>query len=120
MIALHRLVLLALTHGMPAVCKQSLLSPLFKKGDPAICDNYRGIQLISMLRKVISFPLCRRLTAWAEGQPEEAGAEASSDQPSATTAQPQPQLLECQCGFRPQRGCADQLFSLRHCQLAAL
>lgn len=85
MVALHRLVSLALMHGMPAVCKQSLLIPLFNKGDPAICNNYRGIQLISMLRKVISLLLCRRLTAWAEGQPEGVSVEAS-DQPSTAAA----------------------------------
>lgn len=50
------LVVLAVEHGLPAVVRQSLL-PLFKKGSPAACGNYRGIQLISLLRKVIGLVL---------------------------------------------------------------
>jgi hypothetical protein len=86
----HRLVIAALRDGMPAAAKQSELLPFFKKGDAAAPGNYRGIQLISILRKVVALivskDLCRRL---------------------------EPTLLEYQCGFRPQRGCADQLFALR-------
>jgi hypothetical protein len=87
---IHGDLLDALQHGMPAVVKQSVLLPFFKKGDAADPGNYRGIQLISLLRKIIALvlarDLCRRLG---------------------------PGLLEYQCGFRPQRSCADQLFTLR-------
>jgi hypothetical protein len=86
----HNLALLALQRGMPQAVKESDLLPFFKKGDAAAPGNYRGIQLISILRKVLALitakDLCRRL---------------------------EPTLLEHQCGFRPQRGCADQLFVLR-------
>ena len=72
-----------------------------------MCGNYRGIQLISMVRKVLSLVLARQLAPWAEGQ--EVPLEDGPPLPGAS-----PPLLESQCGFRPQRGCADQLFSLRH------
>jgi hypothetical protein len=61
----HRLVIAALRDGMPAAAKQSELLPFFKKGDAAAPGNYRGIQLISILRKVVALivskDLCRRL-----------------------------------------------------------
>ena len=40
----------AVRDGMPAVVKESVLLPLFKKGDAADANNYRSIQLVSMLR----------------------------------------------------------------------
>jgi hypothetical protein len=89
--ALHALVQLAWERGVPEVARQAVLVPLLKRGDPTLRDNYRGIQLVSMLRKVLALVISARLVPWAEEQ-----------------------LLECQAGFRPQRSCADQLFSLRH------
>ena len=86
----HRLVVLALERGMPQVVKESELLPFFKKGDAADPGNYRGIQLTSMLRKVLSLIIAKDLCRRVEST-----------------------LLEYQCGFRPQRGCADQLFVLR-------
>ena len=92
----HRLVTIALLYGMPQVVKESELLPLFKKGDAAAPGNYRGIQLISLLRKVLALILSKDLCWRLE-----------------------PTLLEYQCGFRPQRSCADQLFTLRKlCELA--
>jgi hypothetical protein len=93
---LHRVVVLALTRGMPAVVKELLLLPLFKKGDATDAGNYRSIQLISLLRKIIALLLAGDLCPLVE-----------------------PGMLEYQCGFRPQRSCADQLFTLRKlCDLA--
>lgn len=87
---LHNTILTALQHGMPAVVKQSMLLPLHKKGDKADPNNYRGIQIISMLRKLLALIISKPLCALAEEK-----------------------LLEYQCGFRPQRSCADQIFTLR-------
>jgi hypothetical protein len=87
---LHAIVLLCLSVGMPPVVKQSELLPFFKKGDAADCNNYRGIQLISLLRKVLALILAKDLCTRLE-----AG------------------LLEWQCGFRQQRSCGDQIFVLR-------
>ena len=86
----YGLVLLALQHGVPAAVRQSDLLPFFKKGDPCDPSNYRGIQLVSMLRKVLALLVSKSLCQFLE-----------------------PGLLEYQCGFRAQRGCADQLFTLR-------
>ena len=88
--ALHQLVEAAWLQGMPTAVKRSELIPLHKKGDHSLPGNYRGIQLISIIRKVIALVISSRLTTWAEGH-----------------------LLEHQCGFRPKRSCADQLFGLR-------
>ena len=88
---LHQLVVAAWQQGMPETIKRSDLIPLHKKGDRTLPSNYRGIQLISIFRKVIALVISVPLTAAAEGW-----------------------LLEYQCGFRPARSCADQLFCLRH------
>jgi len=66
------------------------LVPLFKKHDMSIPDNFRGITLLSVPGKVFAYVLLGRLQGWAEHQ-----------------------LLECQCGFRPGRGCGDALFVIR-------
>ena len=76
------------TESVPTDWQSQLIVPLHKKGSCTICDNYRGIALLSIPSKV--FAILNRLKPRAE------------------------QLLrESQCGFRRGRGCADQLFSLR-------
>ncbi|GAB4813206.1 hypothetical protein N2152v2_000252 [Parachlorella kessleri] len=65
-------------HGVPAVAKQAEELPFFKKGDPSNPGNYRCIQIISMLRKVMALTLSKQLRALGEQR-----------------------LLEYQCGFRP-------------------
>ena len=82
---------------MPAVVKEAEGLPFFKKGDPASPNNYRCIQLVSMLRKIIALPISKQLRALGEQR-----------------------LLEYQCGFRPQRSCCDQLFTLRRLTELAL
>jgi hypothetical protein len=88
--ALHDIVLSAIRDGMPEVVKESVLLPLFKKGDAADPGNYRSVQLLSMLRKILALILAGDLLPYIE-----------------------PGFLEYQCGFRPQRSCADQIFALR-------
>ena len=62
---------------------------MHKKGSQTICDNYRGIALLSIPGQMFAKAILNRLKPRAE------------------------QLLcESQCGFRRGRGCADQLFSL--------
>ena len=79
-----------LTRGIPVVARESELLPFLKKGAAEDPNNYRGIQLISLLRKILALILCRALAPRLD-----------------------PGLLEFQCGFRLQRGCSDQLFTLR-------
>ena len=64
---LHQLVVATWQHGMPDVVKCSELVPLHKKGDRTQPANYRGIQLISIVRKVIALVISVPLTAAVEG-----------------------------------------------------
>ena len=81
----------------PAEWKQALIVPVFKSGDKALLDNYRGISLLSIPAKVYSLIIGERLKKWADEH-----------------------LLDVQSGFRPERGCADAIFSLRRLQEEAL
>ena len=45
---------------------KSIIVPIYKKGDANIPDNYRGIALTSVLSKVYTHILKKRLTGWAE------------------------------------------------------
>ena len=64
--------------------KTCTIVPLFKKGDAEVCDNYRGISLLSIPSKVLAKILYKRIEKKIE-----------------------PQLHEAQCGFRKGRGCVD-------------
>ena len=75
---------------MPQEWKDATLVPLFKKKYRKICDNYRGISLLSVPGKVLALILLDRLQAIIE-----------------------PQLMEAQCGFRKGRGTVDQLWVVR-------
>ena len=48
---------------------------LFKKGDKANCDNYRGISMINSVAKIYDYILCNRLTQWYTPDREQAGAQ---------------------------------------------
>ena len=65
--------------------------PIYKKGDPAACDNYRPISLVSVLYKVYATILLNRLKS--------AGAEK--------------RLWSRQFGFRSKRSTEDALFIVR-------
>jgi hypothetical protein len=71
---------------------ESPIVPLFKKGDSEICDNYRGISLLSIASKILSKVLYWRIENKVETK-----------------------LHEAQCGFRRGRGCVDQIFNLKEC-----
>ncbi|CAE1331143.1 unnamed protein product [Acanthosepion pharaonis] len=62
-----------------------------KKDDRRLCSDYRGISLIDVAAKVLAVLLLRRFQ----------GIRDLRTRPS-------------QGGFRPGRGCVDQIFSLRH------
>ena len=65
--------------------------PLHEDGDQETASNYRGIVLGSCMAKVLTKPLSRRLSTFAE---EEI-------------------LTEAQEGFRSERRCAGQILILR-------
>ena len=66
--------------AVPKVWKKSLLVPLHKEGTRTVCDNYRGISLLSIPSKVICRTILNRVKPRVELQ-----------------------LRESQCGFRKGR-----------------
>ena len=88
---LLRVILLVWRSGKcPVDWKRAAIVALFKKGDRSVCDNYRGISLLSVPGKVYTFLLYNRMKLAVNKA-----------------------LSEQQCGFRPGRGCVDQIFSIR-------
>nr|CAH8840565.1 unnamed protein product [Trichobilharzia regenti] len=75
---------------IPSDWSTSVLLPFHKKGDRSICENYRGISLIDIAAKVFVSILLNRFAAERH-----------------VRTRPN------QAGFRPGRGCVDQLFTLR-------
>jgi hypothetical protein len=77
---------------LPQEFKDASVVHLYKrKGAKTACDNHRGISLLSVSGKVLSKIIARRLyQSIAE-----------------------PFLSESQCGFRPNRGCVDMIFTAR-------
>ena len=63
---------------------------MFKKGDPSDCSNYRGISLLSVVSKLFESVLLTRLRNVRDER-----------------------VRKNQAGFRPGRGCIDQIFTLR-------
>ena len=80
-------------HMTPSDWCGSLIHPLLKSraNDARIPMNYRGISLINTLAKLYSAALNRRVSVYLESNSL---------------------LPDEQCGFRPGRGCDDQLFVL--------
>lgn len=81
------------TEQMPPDFRDALLVTIFKKGDKADCGNYRGISLLSIAGKIITRVLANRIQPLAEEI-----------------------LPESQCGFRPNRGTSDMIFTARQLQ----
>jgi hypothetical protein len=88
---LHSLLrLIWVTEEIPNTWKRAIVVPIFKKGDSQECKNYRGISLLSILGKVFMRIIQQRV----QKRREQAAREE-------------------QAGFRPGRGCCDQIFTLR-------
>ena len=78
----------------PAEWTKAIIVPLHKKGDPNDMDNYRGISLLSVLGKVFTFILNKRLA-----EPTD-----SNDI-----------LSDVQAGFRKTYSTTDHIFTLYAC-----
>ena len=82
------------TGELPQNFKDSKIVTLYKsKGDRSNCDNYRGISLLSVIGKMFSRVVLRRLRVLAN------------------TIYP-----ESQCGFRAERSTIDMIFTLAQLQ----
>jgi sorting nexin-29 len=75
---------------LPQQWKESIIVPIYKKGDKIDCNNYRGISLLSTAYKILFNIVLARLT---------------------------PHVSEIigyhQCGFRRNRSTTDQIFYIR-------
>src|SRR4051812_5716572 len=76
---------------LPTDWTRGIIFPIYKDGEKQDTSNYRGITLLSIVGKVYAQVINERLMKWCERNKI---------------------LVEEQGGFRPQRGCPDQLFSL--------
>ena len=76
---------------IPAAWSKGLIVKIPKKGDRSVYDNYRGITLLSVPRKIFSRVIIQRIKDGIEEK-----------------------LLEEQDGFRRGRSTIEQLFSLRN------
>ena len=54
------------TSKYPKVWNKSIVIPIYKKGDPSVPDNYRGISLTSCFSKVFTCIITDRLNDWVE------------------------------------------------------
>ena len=78
------------SEDVPGCWGESIVIPIFKKGKRTVCSNHRGVSLIPIISKLFASILLRRLTPSREQT-----------------------IREQQGGFRPGRGCVDQIFTLR-------
>ncbi|VVC27779.1 Reverse transcriptase domain [Cinara cedri] len=75
---------------LPEGWNVAVVCPIHKKGDPQICNNYRGIALLNLVYKILSYCILDRVKPIAEEI-----------------------LGDYQGGFRPNMSTTDQIFSLR-------
>jgi hypothetical protein len=75
---------------LPQHWKESIIVPIYKKGDKTDCNNYQGISLLSTAYKILSNILLARLNPYVN--------EIVGDH---------------QCGFRRSRPTMDQIFYIR-------
>ena len=76
--------------SVPQDWQLAVINPIFKKGDKALCGNYRGISLLSHCGKLYSSIIEKRLRTLVENK-----------------------LGEWQYGFRPGRSTSDLLFVMK-------
>lgn len=79
------------TSTFPTDWCKSVIIPLFKKGDAEQPDNYRGISLMSIVSKVFTFVINKRLYSWAEQEEK---------------------ISKEQAGFRKQYSTIDHVYTL--------
>ncbi|MFN9115920.1 MAG: RNA-directed DNA polymerase [Bacteroidota bacterium] len=79
------------TLWIPEEWNVGVIVPLYKKGPRSDPDNYRGITVSSVMYKVLAMVLNSRIVKWVESNGI---------------------IRDEQGGFRPGRGCPEQVFSL--------
>jgi hypothetical protein len=62
---IHRVICpVWITEELPQQWKESIIVPIYKKGDKTDCNNYRGISLLSTAYKILSNILLARLSPY--------------------------------------------------------
>jgi len=79
------------TETWPTQWELGIITPIFKGGDNSDLNDYRNITVLSVLSKVFEMIMNKRLMEWSEKMEK---------------------LCDEQGGFRPERGCLDQVFIL--------
>jgi hypothetical protein len=88
---IHKLIIsIWIKEELPEEWKESVIVPIYKKGDKTDCSKYRGMSILSTTYKILSNIILSRLTPYAE--------EIIGDH---------------QCGFRRKRSTTDHIFSIR-------
>lgn len=75
---------------IPIEWKETLVVPIYKQGDKHVCDNYRGINLLNTIMKIIESILEKRIRNRIEHR-----------------------MHDAQCGFRKGRSIQDHCFTIR-------
>ena len=89
--AIHELIISIWNkEELPEEWKESIILPIYKKGDKTDCNNYRGISLLSTTYKILSNILLSRLIPYAE--------EVIGDH---------------ECGFRRNKATSNHIFCIR-------
>ena len=70
--------------------RRAIIIPVYKKGSKRVCKNYRGISLLSVPGKVLGMILNDRMRSITEAR-----------------------IMQEQVGFRPGRGCMENVFVIR-------
>ena len=76
--------------SMPEGWKESIIVPIYKKGDKTDCNNYRGKSLLPTTYKILSNILFSRLSPYTDDI-----------------------IGDHQCGFRRNRSTTDHMFCIR-------
>jgi hypothetical protein len=79
------------TKIMPKEWSVAVICPIHKKNEKTICSSYRGISLSSVVYKVLSKILAKRLNPYTEDI-----------------------LGDYHCGFKRDRSTTDQIFALKN------
>jgi hypothetical protein len=88
---LHRLICKIWNEEeMPCDWRNSIICPIYKKGDKLMCENYRGISLLSTTYKILTYIIQERLEPIAEQV-----------------------IREYQAGFRKGRSTMDHIFTMK-------
>ena len=90
-VEIHKLVCKIWTEeNSPEKWTESIIIPIFKKGDKTDCNNYRGISLLSTSHKILSNIILNRLLPYSDDI-----------------------IGDYQCGFKRNRSTSDQMFAVR-------